>query len=119
MSRIGAVNNQEFLDFWNALEWPEVKPVYYRLYYDDTGLPLFYSHDDQPGKYIDITPEQFALRDMQVRVIDGVLKSRKKPTPPKLVPSDRGTPCHPNDVAVVVSTQEAHQRWKLRIHEQD
>ena len=113
------MNEQEFLDFWKAIEWPEVKPVYYRLYYDDLGQPLFYSHDDQPGKYIDVTPEQFALGDMQVRVVDGVLKSRARPLPPKLVPSDWGTPCQPNDVAVVVSAQETHQQWKLKIHEQD
>ena len=113
------MNDQEFLDFWNALEWPQERTIHYRLYYNDAGEPLFYSHEDQPGKYIDVTPEQFALGDLQVRVVDGVLKPRKKPAPPKLVPSDRGTPCHPNDVAVVVSTQEEHQRWKLKLHEQD
>lgn len=111
------MNDQEFLDFWKAIEWPEVKTIYYRLYYDDSGLPLFYSHDDQPGKYIDVTPEQFALRDMQVRVVDGVLKPRNRPAPPKLVPGDTGTPCYLNDVAVVVSAQEEHQRWKLKQHE--
>ena len=113
------MNDQEFLDFWQTIEWPKEKTVYYRLYYDDSGQPLFYSHEDQPGKYIDVTPEQFALQDLQVRVVDGVLKPRARPLPPKLVPSDQGTPCYPNDVAVVVSAQQQHQRWKLRIHEQD
>ena len=113
------MNDQEFLDFWKTIEWPEEKIIYYRLYHDDLGRALFYSHDNQPGKYIDITPEQFALQDLQVRVIDGVLKPRAQPLPPKLVPSDQGTPCHPTDVTVVVSAQEEHQRWKLRIHEQD
>jgi hypothetical protein len=113
------MNDQEFLDFWQTIEWPKEKTVYYRLYYDDSGRPLFYSHEDQPGKYIDVTPEQFALQDLQVRVVDGVLKPRARPLPPKLVPSDRGTPCDPTDVAVVVSAQQQHQRWRLRIHEQD
>jgi hypothetical protein len=113
------VNEQEFLDFWKSFEWPESSPIYYRLYHDDSGRALFYSHQDQPGKYIDVTPEQFAQQDLQVRVINGELKPRAKPMPPKLVPSDRGTACHPNDVAVVVSTQETHQRWKLKQHEQD
>jgi hypothetical protein len=54
-----------------------------------------------------------------VRVINGVLTPRKRPVPPKLVPSDQGTPCHPNDVAVVVSAQEPNQQWKLKQHEQD
>jgi len=113
------MNDEEFLDFWKNIEWPKIKPVYLRLYYDDSGLPLFYSHEDQPGKYIDLTPEQFALRDLQVRVVDGVLTPRKRPVPPKLVPSDQGTPCDPNDIAVVVSTEEKHQRWKLKQHEEN
>jgi hypothetical protein len=113
------VTEQEFLDFWKNIEWPEIKPVYYRLYHDDFGQPLFYSHEDQPGKYIDITPEQFALRDLQVRVVDGKLKPRRRPVPPKLVPSDTGTPCCPNDIAVVVNDQQEHQRWKLKQYEQD
>ena len=113
------MNEQEFLDFWRTIEWPKEKTIYYRLYYNDSGEPLFYSHDDQPGKYIEVSPEQFALGDMQVRVVNGVLKSRPKPIPPKLMPSDQGIPCYPNDIAVVVSTQEPNQRWKLKQHEQD
>ena len=113
------MNDQEFLDFWKNFRWPEEKKVYYRLYYDDSGLPLFYSHEDQPGKYIDLTPEQFASRDLQVRVVNGVLTPRKRPVPPKLVPSDLGTPCHPSDVSVVVGIEQEHQRWKLKQHEQD
>ena len=113
------MNEQEFLDFWKDIEWPEIKPVYLRLYYNDSGLPLFYSHEDQPGKYIDLTPEQFALRDLQVRVVDGMLTPRKRPIPPKLVHSDQGIPCHLDDVAVVVSAQEPNQQWKLKQYEQD
>jgi hypothetical protein len=54
-----------------------------------------------------------------VRVINGVLTPRRRPVPPKLVPSDQGTPCYLNDVAVVVSAQELNKRWKLKQHEQD
>jgi hypothetical protein len=113
------MNEQEFLDFWRTIEWPREKTILYRLYYNDYSEPLFYSHEDQPGKYIDITPEQFASQDLQVRVVDGVLTPRARPLPPKLVPGTRGTPCDPRDVAVVVSKTQPHQRWKLRIHEQD
>ena len=105
-------------NFWAILAaMPQSPSVYLRLYHDDSGLPLFYSHEDQPGKYIDLTPEQFALRDLQVRVINGVLTPRNRPVPPKLVPSDQGTPCDPDDVAIVVSAQQTHQRWKLKQHE--
>ena len=50
------MSEEEFLDFWNNYKWTDHPPVYYRLYYSDEGEPLFYSHDDLPGKYIDITP---------------------------------------------------------------
>jgi hypothetical protein len=113
------MNDKEFLEFWQTIKWPEVKTIHYRLYYDDLGRALFYSHDNQPGKYIDVTPEQFALGDMQVCVVDGAVKPRPKPVPPKLMPGDQGTPCYPNDVAVVVGIQEPNQQWKLKQHEQD
>lgn len=113
------MNDQEFIDFWNNITWPEVKPVVYRLYLDDQDRPVFYSHEDQPGKYVEVTPEQFAQQDLQVRVVNGVLKPRPQPVPPKLVPSDRGTPCAPTDVSIVVSEHEPHQRWKLKHYEQD
>jgi hypothetical protein len=106
-------------NFWAILAAiPDPPLIHYRLYYNDSGMPLFYSHEDQPGKYIDITPEQFALRDLKVRVVNGVLVSYQPPTP-KLRPSDQGTPCYPNDVAVVVSEQDKHQKWNLTTHEQD
>ena len=108
------MNDQEFLDFWNTVKWPQEQVIYYRLYYNDSGEPLCYSHKDQPGKYIDVSPEQFALGDMQVRVINGVLKPRAKPLPLKLVPSDQGTSCHPNDVAIVVNQNQQYQKWKRR-----
>lgn len=113
------MNEQEFLDFWRSITWPEPVPIYYRLYYNDSGTPLFYSQQDLPGKYIDITPEQYAQHNMSVRVIDGVLKPRPPQAPPKLVPGEPGTPCDPNDVSVVVGEHQAHQKWKLRIHEQN
>jgi hypothetical protein len=64
------MTENNFLDFWKTIEWPEIKPVFYRLYYNNDGSPLFYSQEDLSGKFIDITPEQFALQNMSVQVID-------------------------------------------------
>jgi hypothetical protein len=106
-------------NFWSILaSTPTPKPIYYRLYYNDSGLPLFYSHEEQLGKYIDVTPEQFALNDPKVRVVNGILVPYQPPTP-KLRPSDTGTACHPSDVSIVVSAQDKHQKWRFGTNEQD
>jgi hypothetical protein len=35
----------------------------------------------------------------------------------RLSPSDTGTPCHPDNVAIVVSETEPHQRWSIKTYE--
>jgi hypothetical protein len=107
------MTEQEFLEFWHNHKWTDAKPVHYRLYYDDAGLPLFYSHEALPGKYIDVTPEQFALQDTMVRVIDERLVRLRTTKMTKLVPGDSGTLCHSQDVCVVVTNQPG-QYWKKK-----
>ena len=107
------MNEQEFLNFWKTIEWPESKPVFYRLYHDDAGSPLFYSQEDLPGKYIDITPTQYALQNMSVRVVDGKIIQYKTIWVTKLVPADSGTLCHSQDVTIVVAGQPG-QYWKKK-----
>jgi hypothetical protein len=107
------MTEEEFLEFWNNYKWSDSEPVYYRLYYDDAGVPLFYSHKNLPGKYIDVTPEQFALQDPSVKIIDGKLKRLRTTRITKLVPSESGTLCHAKDVTVVVSDQPG-QYWKKK-----
>lgn len=107
------MTEEEFLQFWNNYKWTTVEPVHYRLYYDDTGSPRFYSQEDLPGKYIDVTPEQFALQDRSVKVVDGKLVSIKIVQLTKLVPADSGTLCHSNDVTIVVADRSG-QYWKKK-----
>lgn len=96
---------------------PEPAPVFYRLYHDNHGVPLFYSMEDQPGTYIDIDPATFAANRFDVRVRDGRLLTVCWRTTAKLVPGSTGTSCHPKDVSVVVSDDQPHVRWSKRIYE--
>ena len=105
------MTEQEFLEFWNNHKWTDPTPVHYRLYYDDAGEPLFYSHEALPGKYIDVTPEQFVLQDRLLKVIDGKIVRHRTARINKLVPASSGTLCHIHDVTVVVSNQPG-QYWK-------
>ncbi len=90
------------------------KEILYRLYYDDSGNPLFYSQEELPGKYIIITPRQFMIGSMRVRVRDGKLIENQRLSTPKLVPSDTGTPCHPCDVTIIVTKDQPNQQWQLK-----
>lgn len=92
---------------------PPAEPLR-RLYHDDHGHPLFYSQEDLPGKYVDVTPDQFMIGSMRVRVRDGKLIENQRLATPKLVPADSGTPCHPQDITIVVTENKPHQRWQIK-----
>mgnify|MGYP003351628537 CR=1 FL=1 len=89
-------------EFWSILHnIPEPQPVFYRLYHDAQGRPLFYSMEDQPGTYIEIDQATFARSEMAVRVVNGQLQPYRVRELNKLIISDTGTPCSDSDVAVV------------------
>ena len=102
-------------EFWDILHaMPEPQPVFYRLYYNDAGQPVCYSMEDLPGNYIDIDAETFGLAPDNVRVVDNKLKYITTRTSDKLVPGTIGTPCHPQNVAVVVTQNATH--WSKQTH---
>ena len=104
-------------EFFGAVEsMPHPQPVHYRLYHDEQGMPLFYSMEDQPGTYIEITQQQFAQGNSNVRVRDGKLVAVTWQTASKITPSDHaGSQCHVNDVAVVVDSGGTY--WSKKTYE--
>lgn len=95
---------------------PEPKPVFYRLYHDSEGNPIFYSMEDVPGHYIDIDRDTYAKNSMRVKVINGKLIEVSWKTTAKLVPGEVGTPCDPRDVAVVVDF-DTNTKWSKHTYE--
>lgn len=105
-------------EFWAVMSSiPEPKPVFYRLYHDEHGRALFYSMEDVSGDYIEITQQQYAASDPMVRVVDGKIVAIQRYSAGKLVPGDSGTPCHPDNVAIVVEPDQEHQRWGKQTYE--
>ena len=104
-------------EFWKALaDMPEPKPVFYRLYYDQQGVPLFYSMEDLPGTYIELDQETYAQGASNVRVRDGKLVKLTWQTSSKIVPGTHGTQCHTKDVAIVVKENGTY--WSKQTYEQ-
>jgi len=104
-------------EFWDILHTvPESKPVFFRLYYDELGVPVIYSMEDLPGNYIEVDAETYARAPSNVRVKNGQLIEIVINRSQKIVPGDTGTLCHPHDVAVVVTSGDNIQ-WKKRRYE--
>ena len=102
-------------EFWAALATPvEITTPTYRLYYGEQGEPLFYSMEDLPGKYILVDHATYSNTPTHCRVVDGVLQVLKTTSVTKIVPANNGTPCHPNNVTIVVAETEPHTRWILK-----
>ena len=96
---------------------PEPQQPFFRLYYTNDGVPLFYSMEDLPGTYIELTAEEYHRNKSNVRVRDGRLVEVTWTTTAKLVPGNNGTPCHPDNVAVVVAENQPHIRWSKHTYE--
>ena len=109
---------KNFWEVWNNLEPYQPPVIFWRLYYDDRGFPLFYTQEDKSGNYIDVTPMDCAISSMNVRVVDGKLvKIQPRTRVTKLVPAAAGTPCDPHDVTII--TQGTAQHWKRKTNETD
>lgn len=110
---------KNFLKVMAEYQWPDPKPITYRLYYNADGTPECYSTEELSGKYIEVDAQTFVLRPWNVRVKDQkLIYIEPKTLLQKLsVDPESGTPCHPQDVCIIVPTQTAHKLWNLITNE--
>lgn len=107
------MNEQEFWSIMTA-PVPAVAPIFYRLYHDSVGNPLFFSMEDLPGNYIEIDRETYINSPLNIRVVDGKVKIMEVPTVNKLVPGNDGVACDPRDVCIIVNNTQPNTKWSLK-----
>ena len=108
------MTEEEFLAIWQSNEPAPKTELEYRLYYDENGFPLFYSMEDLPGMYIQVSQETFLHGPNHIKVIDGKIVEAKIAWLKKIIPSAQGVSCHPQDVCVIVDKDQPHTNWRLK-----
>jgi hypothetical protein len=101
-------------EFWAPFQSAKSTTILYRLYYDEQGAPLFFSQEDLPGNYIDITREEYIDPPKYFRVVDGKIVLIETSIVKRLYPDENGTPCHPADVSIVVQDSEPNIKWSMQ-----
>ncbi len=92
--------------------------VEFRLYYDEAGKVVAYSCGDVEGyDYIVIDASTYAETNPNVRVIDGkIQRDSDMYVTSKLVETDNGVMCEPDDVCVLTDSS-LNKQWKIEINE--
>jgi len=70
-----------------------------------------------PGTYIDVDPVTYSRGNMNIRVVNEQIVEVFFRTTKKLVPGNSGSPCHPDNVAVIVAEDQPHTKWKQKTYE--
>lgn len=105
-----------FFEALKSLPSPSTVEKQYRLYYDpDSGEPLFYTSDDEPGTYIVVDKKTYNIGNYHCRVVNNKIENLNKPgSYQKLVPADEG--CTVNSTNIMIISQKG-KCWKLKTYE--
>jgi len=105
--------------FFQALEnLPEqnISQPEYRLYYDpESGAPLFYSMDNEPGTYIVVDKKTYNQGNYHCRVEKGkMINLSIIGNYHKLVPAGTGVTTHIDNIMILTETG---QNWAIKNYE--
>jgi hypothetical protein len=105
-----------FFEALKSLQSPSTVEKQYRLYYEpDTGEPLFYTSDDEPGTYIVIDKETYDISNYHCVVKDNkIVNLNIVGAYRKLVPGNSGVTTHKENVMIVA---EQGQQWTTKVYE--
>lgn len=104
---------EEFLKAWNNFNWATSRTTLeYRIYYNPVdGSIIEYSNEIKEAPYIIVDKNIWNQNRFEFKIKEGKLVA-PKPVVGKLIPSQDGTPCHPDDITLIVSAGSAATHWK-------
>jgi len=105
-----------FFEALKGLEPQKTVHPEYRLYYDkNSGEPLFYSMENEPGTYIVVDQQTYSIGNYHCVVKDGkIINLNTVGAYRKLIPSDTGTTTHPDNIMIIAKTGT---HWKTKTYE--
>ena len=105
-----------FFEALKSLQSPSTFKKQYRLYYDpDSGEPLFYTSDDEPGTYIVVDKKTYNIGNYHCVVKDNkIVNLNIVGAYRKLVPGNSGVTTHRDNVMIVA---EQGQQWAIKVYE--
>lgn len=110
-------SQDNFLEALSRFSAPRPSQIEYRIYYDnDTGEVLNYTNEDLPGDYIIVDRETFARHRFDCTIKNGKIVPLRQPIG-KLAPAAEGTPCHAQDITIIVLPGTTAQYWSMRTYE--
>lgn len=91
----------------------------YRLYYDDHGRVITYTTENIDGKYIVITPLQYAEARPDIVIVDGNIVETHQNTGIYTLTRNLidGTKCSKYDINIIVDSADDGYFWKLERNE--
>ena len=113
------MNEQELAELFNNIV-ANNKPaaLEFRLYYDDAGNPVTCACEDLPGDYLVVDKETYAQGRYDIRIIDGeIVPLRDFVYYNKMIPSESGTACHPNNALLIEA--ESTIFWNTKTYTAD
>ena len=105
-----------FFQALQSLQPQETVEREYRLYYEpETGEPLFYTSDDEPGTYIVIDKETYDISNYHCVVKDNkIVNLNIVGAYRKLVPGNSGVTTHRDNVMIIAETGK---KWATKTYE--
>lgn len=107
---------EQFIKIWQTV--PEPQLIFYRLYYNDRGEPMFYTMEDLPGNYIEIDQDTYTRSPRNIRIQNGKIVYINRILTNKLVPAAHGSRCDSRDICVIID-HEPCINWSLKTYETD